>query len=550
MPTLPPSSPQLSVTLPPDWDLARDLFILCGRGGGPVVEALKALGHERVMVIVGPGGADESLPEGVRAVSGRGEVFEAIHTQAGALPAQVQLLRTSDPWASVEQHRELARWVEEALSSRRLQKRTVETIGSEWLLHGLRNLPEIARRPSIAQLENAFQGRPAVLVSPGPSLSRNLHLLPQLQGRAVIVTGTHSLLALAKAGVSPDFVIACDAGDLHRHYAGLEAQPPRALCVEATSRPENFGLPAERVYPFVSSGNIDEWIYGCVQERASLASGGSVSCTALSLARWMGCGPIAFVGQDLSFPEGKYYAQESLDGDAQVELDDEGNFALVKPEGATGIGVRQADGRLRFNRSRPALNAPGYYGGTVATSESLNIFRAWFEAIAEDCPTPLWNCTEGGAYLEGMEHVPLQKAVDEWTREPLDVGAVLDRLPRGDVDQRRAAFARVARERIEALTTCGKLAQDCERLALRAKRDGRALEKLQAKEAKLSRALAPVRFLSLSVQADIEAAQEKARQARDLDENLAASVQLFRVVLEQARKLRTPLQQALTALEA
>jgi len=474
----------------------------------------------------------------------------AILALVGGLPRHVVLPRTSDPWATAERHRDVAATVEDGLRSKRLQARTVARFGPTWLLQGLENLDAIASVPSVDALRGAFAGRPCVIASPGPSLSRNVGEIPALRDRVLLMAGTHCLGALGRAGLVPDVVMAADPGDLSRHCEGTDLRRVDALVVGATCRRENFFRPAPRILSFASNGHIDDWIYEGLGEDAGLSTGGSVACSELSLALLLGCDPILFVGQDLSFPEGRYYAEGSIDGNAEVVPGaEEGSFFLRKPRGAEGPGDPLDDGGLRFTRDQKLVSVPGWHGGTVPTSESFQAFLTWFEAVVRSLggsPRVL-NCTEGGARIRGMEHVPLAEA--GLPAEAFACGEILDRALAGvAMEDRRRRLAERLREMIAALDPCLDLARRSAALAGRAERDRGALEELGRREKEFAAALRPVRLFSLVAQDEIVQAQEQGRLAKDLAASLAASRALFRVVERAVLTLRDPLQRALGEL--
>jgi len=533
------------VSLPTGWDFGRDLAVLVGGAAAALGAWFESRGQVRLLVV-----ATEDVPglppNAVRVGSEPDLVLEILRLD-GALPAHVVVQRTPDPWATAERHREVAEWLTRALLSRRVQAETVARSGAIWLLQGLENLAHLAEHASIAPLRGAFRGRPAVLVSPGPSLSRNIDQLPGLADKALILAGTHALGALEKVGVLPHLLLLADAGDLVRHLAGCALEKIEALLVAATCRQEAFELPARRLFSFAGNGNLDDWIFDALGEDAGLATGGSVACSALSLALFLECDPIVFVGQDLSFTEEGYYAPGTLDEDASVVLQGDG-FYLRKPAGSYEPGLKLEDGGVRFTGHRPVLHLPGYHGGTVLSTQMFQSFHTWFEAVALSVSdrVHLLNCTEGGARIRGMEQLELSSASAAW--EPFDesVGAVLDRATR---DHAPGARRERLRERVDAMVAaldpCLELARRCSLLATQAE----DLEELGRAEKELSRALKPVQFFSLIAQDKIIAAQEQARTARDMAANLLAARTLFDVVERSARLLRDPLARALVELE-
>ncbi|MBW2282532.1 MAG: DUF115 domain-containing protein [Deltaproteobacteria bacterium] len=526
--------------------LGRDLVVLIGQPDDEAIERFRPAGKERFLVLVPRERESAALTDVATVVNTSADLFAAILELRGALPAEIVLQRTRDPWATVARHRAAAQTVKEALQSKHVQNLTVAEAGKTWLLQGLENLPAIARQPSIAALRGAFAGVPAVIISPGPSLSKNVHQLAALENHALLISGTHSLTALAAAGVVPDLVVAADPGDLARHYESVDLSAVEAFIVGATCRPEVFDVPARRVFSFASNGQIDDWIFDALDEDTALAAGGSVACSQLSLAVHLGCDPVVFVGQDLSFTD-RYYAKEGLDGDARVEAADAGSFVLRKGAGATGPGVLQKDGTLQFTIPQKILQVPGYHGGTVPTTASLHVILTWFQAVAEVLAGKprLINSTEGGARIRGMEQLPLESIVAEHGERRLDVGAILDQACAAcDPADRRARLAATVAEVSAAVERSTEIARLCCHAASRAASEPEQLEALERLERRLSQALRPARLCSLVAHDEIVAAQEAGRTAKNLAENLAAAQRLFQVVERAGELLMEPLRKA------
>ena len=540
-------------SLPEGWDPGRDLAVLVGSGAAESAARFARAGQAR-LILVAPRGAPEILPPQVRVATSAGELHQAILDLEGPSPQRVVVQRTPDPWASAERQREVAGRVQAALGSQRLQARTVARFGRTWLLQGLENLDAIALRPSIEGLKGAFQGCPCVIVSPGPSLARNVHELRRISACALVIAGTHALRALQSAGVDPHFLVLADPGDLARHVAGLDLTRVEALVVGSSCRRTSFDLLARRCFTFASNGSLDDWMFGWLGEEARLASGGSVACSQASLAIHLGCDPITLVGQDLSFPEGRFYAPGTLDEDAEVVRVGEKGFFLKKPAAARGPGVPLPEGGLRFTVDQELVWVDGVHGRKVPTSRSFQAFLAWFEAWADSHAerVKLLNCTEGGALIRGMEHVPLAEAAASWPDRPGEpIGPVLQRAcesvdPRGRAQRLAQALAGV----IQGLDRGLELARRCSRLAHAAGHDAHRLKELGRAESELSRALKPLRLLALYAQDEILAARESARRATSVGENLDAALSLYALVDRAGKDLREPMQDALWALES
>ena len=527
--------------LPTGWDPGRDVLVWVG----PLsAEQRGRLPRGPRVFVVGPS-EHESAADGYTRVHSKEDLFQAILGLKGALPAHALVQRPPEVRAEVQQ--ELALTLKSALRSRALQQMRLE---SSWerVEHGLTNLPALADHPSIAPLRGAFAGVPCVLVSPGPSLAKNVGQLAELSRRALVVSGTHALRALARAGVAPHLVVCADPGDLARHWADVDLEPVEAFVIAATCRPATWAVPARRIFGFAGNGSTDAWIFDPLGESAGLATGGSVSCSQLSLALHLGCDPIAFVGQDLSFTE-RFYAAGGLDGDAEVAAAGANEFVLIKPAGATGPGAALADGRVRFTIPQRILEVPGWSGGTVRTTPTLKGFLDWFEAAvpALSAQARLLNCTEGGARIDGMEHRTLGEVSAGWQR-PLEVAPSLERARSGfDAVERRRRLSTWAGDTSRSLEGCVALARRCRTLAARSS-GGRG--ELARVEKELSSALRSVPLVSLVAQREIVQAVERARTARTLAENLGAARSLFQAVERAGELLREPLASARRALES
>ncbi|QIB27504.1 motility associated factor glycosyltransferase family protein [Caloranaerobacter azorensis] len=81
------------------------------------------------------------------------------------------------------------------------------------LNHNLfKNLKEIVRGNDIKLLKDKFKSVPAIIVSAGPSLDKNIRQLKEAQNRAVIIAGGRTLKPLLDNGIKPDIVVSLDPG--------------------------------------------------------------------------------------------------------------------------------------------------------------------------------------------------------------------------------------------------------------------------------------------------------------------------------------------------
>mgnify|MGYP001407812580 CR=1 FL=1 len=120
--------------------------------------------------------------------------------------------------------------------------------------------------------------------------------------------------------------------------------------------------------------------------------GSSVSVAALRLLTSWGCKRVALVGQDLSFSKGRHYA---------------GNTAHGTPDSVIRGFKKAVDAG--------DLKLPGYYGGEVITKNDYRLYHTQFQELAKQLTkrnkVELFNCTEGGAYIEGYKHIHLSEFI-------------------------------------------------------------------------------------------------------------------------------------------
>lgn len=522
--------------LPVVWDFEADVVVLVGDGLQPVAEIMLALGQRRILAVDSAG----EQPAGVLAVENADEAAIAVRTMVPGPPSQMVVRRAMGvDNAKVEQ---LVEAMRNAISDLRIHRNTVQVFSRTWVEQGIANLPAIARWPSVAAVGDRFAGVPMVIVAPGPSLAGNIDQLRELRGRAILTAFSHSLKPVLAAGLVPDLVVSVDPQDVRYHFDGCDLSRT-CLVNAATVHPALYTLPAQRFLTLSANSAIDDWMFDTVGEDAMVPGGGSVATTTFSLALKWRCDPIIFVGLDLSFPGGAYYVSTSTDGQTRAEVDSNG---IVRVDGwSSAFRAMKAGGGPGLVRER-SIELPGWRGGVVPSSFMFSLFHRWFvERIREGTGATIYNCTEGGAFIEGMQHRPLAEVLASLGGE-VDVAGALDRAAM-TVDAERSkkivghltGFARgLGRSRRYA-----KLA--------RALIDrGETGKRLAGVERGLANELRSLGFASLLAQRELEKAHDIARRPGTDSEYLAASSSLFDTLLSVIAQVEPALEAALTRLGA
>jgi hypothetical protein len=458
-----------------------------------------------------------SNPAGALHIVGVEEVAPALHTIIPNAPSHVVVKAAAGADALARATSDAAN---NAISDLRIHSNTVRAFSRTWIEQGAANLPAISRWPSVAAIGDELAGLPMVIVAPGPSLKQNIDQLRALHGRVLVTAFSHSLKPVLAAGVIPDFVITVDPQDVRYHFAGCDVSQS-CLVNAATVHPSLFELPAARFLSMSASSAIDDWIFDGVGEDALVPGGGSVATSAFSLAlRWK-CNPIVFLGLDLSFPNGEYYVASSSDGGARANVGADG---IMRVEGwSKDFHAMKAAGGPAAPGER-AITLPGWHGDTVPSSFMFGLFHRWFvERMRQVTDVTVYNCTEGGSFIEGMQHVPFAEVP---FGGPIDGAARIAAITI-DPGARGRMLAKHLRGYLVGLRRCRSLATRARGLIA----VGDAGARLDRIETALLQALAPLGFASMLAQREVDRAHDIAKREGTLVDFLAATASLL-VTLE------------------
>ncbi|WP_252233968.1 6-hydroxymethylpterin diphosphokinase MptE-like protein [Clostridium sp. ZS1] len=251
----------------------------------------------------------------------------------------------------------------------------------------VRNINKIVDSTIINQLKDKFKGMPAITVSAGPSLEKNIDLLKAIQDKFIIITGGRTLKTLLDKGVKPDFVCSLDPGDASYKVIekALNSEVPLVFCEVSNYKMVEEYKGKKIFFKDLDFVNITDDLLEV--EVDSLWLGGSVAHACISLGAYLGCDNIIFIGQDLAYTNNKYHAENaSINKNNNIEED------------STYIYVEDI------------------YGEKVATTKVLDFYRKNIEQmIIEYKDVTFINSTEGGANIKGTLVKSLQQSINEYS---------------------------------------------------------------------------------------------------------------------------------------
>ncbi len=421
--------------VPHGWDFEHDLFVLWGEDAD-VIRSLLAAGQKRVVLF---GGSPVPAMSAIWPVQSIDHIKPVVDLHWSELPGERVVTRISPAFSALVDAAALEQAARDALQGWQSNWGMWSRHGERWLLQRLANMAYLAVHPTVSALGGAFSGRPAFLISPGPSLEKNGAALAEYKGRAVLIASAQALGALKRLGVIPDIVVVLDYLDLKYLFDGVKFDQIGALVLSYDVHPDLFDLPTLR-FGYSGNAGVGAWSHQFLGERCELPGGGSVACTAFSLALELGCSSLALVGQDLALSDGKMYATGASHGQLHVRIKDDGTLHHVYEGFSSSIQAA-----MEGHEAVDSVRLPGYYGGQVLSQVAFGTYRRWFCRIARDVGSErkLFNCTEGGAFIDGMIHRPLTEFAREFCVDSFSVAEVLaDRTRRFD---RRARYDRVNR---------------------------------------------------------------------------------------------------------
>lgn len=273
----------------------------------------------------------------------------------------------------------------------------------------LSNISEIISNSGINMLYNKFKDRPAVVVSTGPSLNKNKHLLKELEEKALIIAPEASLKVLLSIGVKPHIITSLErVPAVVQLIEGVKKEEVEevylAACpVVVKEVYESYPGPRLIVYRKFDTFkwiNIDKGMLEIKQSAGNMA---------FKVADALGCSPIILIGQDLAFgDDGATHAKGSIYND-----DDEDKKKSAQNQYRKN-GIFEVKGNVKEN---------------VLTNKVWYSFLKGYELDITNAKCKCINATEGGAYIQGTEVMTFKEAIDKYITEKFyPINIIKDKL--------------------------------------------------------------------------------------------------------------------------
>jgi len=302
--------------------------------------------------------------------------------------------------------KEFTRQLDQQTASQKLGFATHADTSELFMSNAFLNSEFAASAPGILQLKACWKGRPAILVSAGPSLEKQLPLLHEIKDKFLIISMGASLRTLRNADIEPHIVVTVDPFPImYDHFKGLKSEGAWLLSDTAGNHQIVKNFSDKRLFGH-STPQMEELFKHLTGPRGLMMSGGSVANSAFSAAAIMQADPIIMIGQDLAYTGGASHAQGNV---KRLELTDE--VVAANPQKYKKIA--------------------GYFGDEVITDDKMNSYRIWFERVIPSISmSRVVNSTEGGAMISGADNIPFAEIVEAvMPDQEVDFDAVVSALP-------------------------------------------------------------------------------------------------------------------------
>lgn len=276
-------------------------------------------------------------------------------------------------------------------------KQTAAALGHITVENNINMLKYIPKSYCADSFVNLFpENMPAILVSAGPSLEKNIKGLQQAKGRACIVCVDTAVKYMLKENIIPDMIVTIDPRKELALFDDERIQEiPLVGVTDMSSKVLEKARSKKLILAYTQNPYIQRIYAETGHELGDFESGGSVATMAYSFCHYMGFKRLILVGQDLALTGNQMYA-----GREKLSMDHFG---------------------------RELIEVEDVYGQTIYTTRDYYYYLKWFEQMVDlYSEMQVIDATEGGAKINGTQVMSLQEALAEYAKEKYDVDGIIE----------------------------------------------------------------------------------------------------------------------------
>nr|WP_321397768.1 6-hydroxymethylpterin diphosphokinase MptE-like protein [uncultured Desulfobacter sp.] len=277
-------------------------------------------------------------------------------------------------------------------------KGVFDQCGEQLFRNRIRNMALFREARNVDVLKGAFLGKPAILVSAGPSLDLSIAQLKKAMGKCVIIAVDSVAVPLLNNGIIPDFVTTLDFRDhnsdkLSPHL--IKDAPFSLVAVISSSILTARRLPLKHLFYCFQDNDTQQWMMDALKVRHQMKPAGTVASLSLSFAQMIGADPIIMVGHD---------------------------FALISKN---ADHVKGTVFNHNWHQREKDIYIQGVDGKMVKTQDFLLEFKQTFERIMLQHSCSYINATAAGAHIEGTTVQNFENVLKSDLKQKINVETIV-----------------------------------------------------------------------------------------------------------------------------
>ena len=290
----------------------------------------------------------------------------------------------------------------------------------------IQNIPNLIKEPPLSSIKDFYKGQTAVVVSAGPTLDRNIETIKKYRNNIVLIVVGTAMKTIAKHGITPDFLCIIETYDSSKQLEGLDLSQVNFV-TEPYSNINLRKFKFKQIYSHISDNMpVNSFWSRIINEKTDeYLSKGTVSYTALNIARILGCSKIVMVGQDLAYIEGQCYSKDSAYKDLECRFNKENNKWEITAKDFDNFveslsNYPNEETRIKAAKTRlKNLNNSLYYVKSIKGEQipTESVYAAFIKPLSEFAQRfndrEFINTSLVGAQIDGYENMPLEEALKD-----------------------------------------------------------------------------------------------------------------------------------------
>jgi hypothetical protein len=277
-----------------------------------------------------------------------------------------------------------------------INNNTRHIFSKQWQENYISNLYKAHTAHNIEDIK-AKLNCPAVIVSGGPSLTKQLQKLKNIKNKAIIICAGSTINSLIKANILPDLIVTVDGGEANfNHFKNIGIEINNIPLIYPLIVHKDIPLRHEGqhiVFNISDHSNINKWTEKILSRKFGVVqTGHSVANFCLDIAHHITNGPVCIIGQDLAYTNNQSH-----------ELGNQG-FSLIDKN---------------KEKQRKMFYAEGYYGDKVLTDYVFHGMKQGFEQHllkmrGNGFDQKIYNATEGGLKIDGFKQITFTEFIESY----------------------------------------------------------------------------------------------------------------------------------------